>query len=238
MAPAPYSANDAMIMKEYFEKILGIGQVLVFTNEEVTIGKLNKVFNPNYGELQKAIIKGQTDVFVFFSGHGVPDKNGENTYLLPYDGVKEDLETFGYNTSKLYNNLSLLGARSVTVILDACFSGSSRKTETIPEENLIAQKGVKVKITKPWLAWPNFTVINSSTGEETSLGYDPSETGLFTYFLAAGLQGAADENGDKKITLGELKKYVTGNVTATSTRISGLQTPEFYGEDHLILVEY
>ena len=238
MAPAPYSANDAMIMKEYFEKILGIGQVLVFTNEEVTIGKLNKVFNPNYGELQKAIIKGQTDVFVFFSGHGVPDKTGENTYLLPYDGVKEDLETFGYNTSKLYNNLSLLGARSVTVILDACFSGSSRKTETIPEENLIAQKGVKVKIQKPWVAWQNFTVINSSTGEETSLGYDPSETGLFTYFLTAGLQGAADENGDKKITLGELKKYVTGNVTATSTRISGLQTPEFYGEDHLILVEY
>jgi len=238
LAPAPYAANDADIMKEYFEKILGIGQVLVFTNEEVTIGKLNKVFNPNYGELQKAIVKGETDVFVFFSGHGVPDKTGENTYLLPYDGLKEDLETFGYNTSKLYNNLSLLGARSVTVILDACFSGGSRKTEKIPEENLIAQKGVKVKVQKPWLAWPDFTVINSSTGEETSLGFDASETGLFTYFFAAGLQGKADENADKKITLGELKKYVTDNVTATSRRISGLQTPEFHGDDNLILVEY
>lgn len=238
MAPAPYADNDARIMKEYFEKILGIEQVLVFTNEEVTIGKLNKVFNPKYGELQKTIIKGETDVFVFFSGHGIPDKTGDNTYLFPYDGLKEDLETFGYNTSKLYSDLNALGARSVTVILDACFSGSSRQTETIPEENLLAQKGVKVKIHKPWLALPNFTVINSSTGDETSLGFDPSQTGLFTYFLAAGFQGQADENGDKFITLGELKKYVTDNVTTTSRRISGLQTPEFFGDEKMIMVQY
>ncbi len=238
MAPAPYADNDAIIMKEYFEKILGIEQVLLFTNEEVTIGKLNKIFNPVYGELQKAVVNNETDVFVFFSGHGVPDKSGNNTYLLPFDGVKEDLETFGYNTSKLYNDLGSINARSVTVILDACFSGSSRATETITEENLVAQKGVKIKLSKPWLAIPNFTIINSSTGEETSLGFDPSETGLFTYYFTAGLQGNADENADKKITLGELKKYVTNNVTTTSRKISGLQTPEFYGDDDQILVEY
>lgn len=238
MAPAPYADNDAIIMKEYFEKILGIDQVLIFTNEDVTIGKLNKIFNPNYGELQKAIVKGETDVFIFFSGHGVPDKNGENTFLLPYDGVKEDLETFGFNTEKLYNDLGSMGAHSVTVILDACFSGSSRKTANFSEENLVAQKGVKLKVRKPWLAISNLTVINSSTGEETSLGFDPSETGLFTYYFTAGLQGNADENGDKKITLGELKKYVTDNVTATSRKISGLQTPEFYGNEDQVLVEY
>lgn len=238
IAPAPYADNDAYIMKDYFEKVLGIGQVIYFTNEEVTISKLNKIFNPNYGELQKAIVKGQTDVFVFFSGHGIPDKTGTNTYLFPYDGVKEDLESFGYNTSKLYENLNKLEARSVTVILDACFSGSSRGTEKIREENLLAQKGVRVKTSKPWLAYPNFTVINSSVGEETSLGYDPSETGLFTYFLTAGLQGKADENRDKNVTFGELKKYVTENVTTTSTKLIGLQTPEFFGEDRNVMVEY
>ncbi len=238
MAPAPYADNDAIIMKEYFEKILGVDQVLLFTNDQVTIGKLKKIFNPVYGDLQKAVVSGETDVFVFFSGHGVPDKSGNNTYLLPYDGVKEDLETFGYNTAKLYNDLGSIGARSVTVILDACFSGSSRATESITEENLVAQKGVKLRVSKPWLAIPNITIINSSTGEETSLGFDPSESGLFTYFFTAGLQGNADANGDKKITVGELKKYVTDNVTATSRKISGLQTPEFYGEDEQVLVEY
>ncbi|MBI5217462.1 MAG: caspase family protein [Bacteroidia bacterium] len=238
MAPAPYADNDATIMKEYFEKVLGIEQVLLFTNNEVTISKINKVFNPDYGEFQKAVVKGETEVFVFYSGHGIPDKSGENTYLFPYDGVKEDLETFGYNTTKLYENLSKLGAKNVTVILDACFSGSSRKSEKMKEENLVAQKGVKIKPKNPWINNPSFTMINSSTGEETSLGFDPSETGLFTYYFCAGLQGKADESGDKKITMGELKKYVISKVMEHSKKISGLQTPEFTGDENTILVEY
>jgi hypothetical protein len=85
---------------------------------------------------------------------------------------------------------------------------------------------------------PKFTVINSSTGEETSLGYDASRSGLFTYYLCAGLQGRADANGDKQITLGELKTYISTNVMATSKKISGIQTPVFYGDENEILVKY
>ncbi|MBI4946150.1 MAG: caspase family protein [Bacteroidetes bacterium] len=238
IVPAPYADNDAEIMKEYFEKVLGIEQVLLFTNNEVSISKINKVFNPDYGELQKAVVKGETEVFVFYSGHGIPDKTGDNTYLFPYDGVKEDLLTYGYNTTKLYENLCKLEAKSVTVILDACFSGSSRMSEKIKDENLVVQKGVKIKPKNPWLNNPSFTMINSSTGEETSLGFDPSETGLFTYYFCAGLQGKADENGDKKITMGELKRYVISKVTENSKKIFGLQTPEFAGDENKILVEY
>jgi uncharacterized caspase-like protein len=238
MAPAPYADNDARIMKEYFEKVLGISQVLIFTNEEVTISRLNRVFNPGYGELQKAVIKDSTEVFVFFSGHGIPDKTGDNTYLFPYDGIKEDLETFAYNTNKLYENLEKLQSKKITVILDACFSGSSRQSTKIKEENLVAQKGVIIKAKKHWLDNEAFTMINSSTGTETSLGYDASETGLFTYFFCAGLQGKADENEDKIINLGELKRYVYKNVTENSQRMTGLQTPEFSGDEEGILVEY
>ncbi|MFN8257401.1 MAG: caspase family protein [Bacteroidales bacterium] len=238
MAPAPYADNDATIMKEYFEKVLGIEQVLIFKNEEVTAARLNKVFNPGYGELSKAIIKDSTEVFVFFSGHGIPDKTGENTYLLPYDGIIQDLETFGYNTYKLYDNLSKLGAKNVTVILDACFSGNSRTSEKQKVENLISQKGVIIKAKKPWVNNKDFFMINSSTGSETSLGFDQTETGLFTYYFCAGLQGRADENDDKKITVGELKKYVTSKVTDESRKIFGIQTPEFNGEEDRVMVEY
>ncbi len=238
MAPAPYSDNDANIMKEYFQKVLGIEQVLIFTNSDVSISKLKKMFNPDYGELQKAIVPGETEVFVFFSGHGVPDKSGKTVYLFPYDGVKNDLETFAYSTSELYENLNKLGAKKVTVIIDACFSGGSKKSEKFVEENLVAQKGVRVEIDKPWLNNPDFIMISSSTGDETSLGYDLSETGLFTYFFCAGLQGKADANEDKVITLGELKNYVITKVTENSKKLSGLQTPEFSGEDNTIMVEY
>ena len=51
-----------------------------------------------------------------------------------------------------------------------------------------------------WVNNPRFTVFSSSTSDETSLGFDPSETGLFAYYLCEDLQGKADANSNKQIT--------------------------------------
>ena len=101
-------------------------------------------------------------------------------------------------------------------------------------------KGVKIvpKISQPWMKNPNFTVFTSSSAEETSLGFDQSQTGLFTYYLCAGMQGEADEDKDGKITAGELKNYVTANVVNMSKKIMGLQTPKFHGNEDIVLIEY
>ena len=237
---APYAANDAEIMKRYFENRLGIpkNRIFLYTNDEVNGFFFTKTFDPVKGLIAKYVDKGQTDVFVFYSGHGMPNKTGDQVFLFPVDGDKEFVETQGYPISEFYENLNTLGAKSVTVILDACFTGVSRGSEQIKEQNLIAAKGIKIKVTKPWMSYNNFTVINSSSGEETSLGFDDSQTGLFTYFLTAGLRGAADKNKDGVITLGELKEYVEKNVMKISQRISGIQTPEFYGDTNRVLVTY
>ena len=238
IAPAPFAANDATVMAEYFKKVLGIEQVIVLKNDEVTYSKMDDIFNPRSGELASAIKKNETDVFVFYSGHGIPDKNGETTYLFPSDGKIANLENRAYSLSKFYSDLNELGARSVTVILDACFSGVARKTQNTQLANLTGQKGIKLKINRPWEYYYNFTVMNSSTNDETSLGFDEAEMGLFTYYVAAGLKGLADKNGDHKITLGELKEYVISNVTETSRKKGGIQTPEFSGNDDQVLVEF
>ncbi len=124
--------------------------------------------------------------------------------------------------------------------MDACFSGVSRTSGTYGTQNLVAMKGVAIKpdIMHPWENNPGFTVFTSSGFNETSLGFDPSETGLFTYYLCAGLQGNADMNADKKITSGELKQYINKNVKETSVKISGLQSPQFYGDENMVLTEY
>jgi|GEM_PF-473209 len=240
LPPAPFASNDADLINEYFQKRLGIDKVVIYKDNEVSGFIFDDVFNPDNGELQKAIVKGQTDLFVYYSGHGIPNKSGDNIYLFPSDGKISRLETQGYAINRLYENLEKLGAKSVTVFLDACFSGGSRITETTKTENLVAMKGVKIKpkIDGTYLNNPNFTVFNSSTGDETSLGFDASETGLYTYFLCAGLQGKADLNNDRKITFGELKKYLFDNVTETSRKISGIQTPEFFGNENTVLLEY
>ena len=159
-------------------------------------------------------------------------------YLFPNDGVKEGVEDFGYEMNKLYADLNTLGAKSVTVILDACFSGSSRSSEKLLAENISGAKGIKLKAKYDYTSFPNFTVINSSSGEETSLGLDASESGLFTYYFCKGLLGDADADANRKITVGEMKKYVTDNVKEASKKISGLQSPQFWGNENTVLVEF
>jgi hypothetical protein len=239
---APYAANDAEIMRRYFENRFGIdrNRILFYTNDKVNGIFFKKMFDPEKGELRDVIgnASKETDLFVFYSGHGIPNKNADQTYLFPSDGDIRFLEDYGYPITTFYENLNKLNTRSVTVILDACFSGASRGSGMYKEENLIAAKGIKLKVTKPWTAYKNFTVINSSSGEETSLGNDQTETGLFTYYFAAGLRGEADKNKNGEITLGELKEYVETNMIPHSRRISGTQTPEFYGDPSRVLVKY
>lgn len=239
-APAPYAASDADMMKNYFRNTLGIEKVYDFTNKKVTGNFFDNNFNPIYGELQKAVRKGETEIFVFYSGHGIPSAAGDRVYLLPSDGRLEAIEKQGYDLNTLYNNLEALNAKSVTVFLDACFSGVSRSTESNEARNLIAAKGALIRpvVAQPWLNNPGFTVFSSSEFDQTSLGFDASGTGLFTYFLAAGLQGKADANGDKKITAGELSDYINLNVSETSVKIRGLQTPRFNGNRETVLVRF
>lgn len=240
LPPAPYADNDAEIFSKYLKDRLGVEKVVVYKNEEVSGFIFDNVFNPDNGELQRAIVKGETDLFVFYSGHGIPSKDGQEIFLFPSDGRIDRLSIQGYNINTLYQNLEKLDAKSTTVIIDACFSGTSRTSERKQGENLVATKGVWVrpKILQPWQRNSNFTVINSSGLNETSLGFDPSQTGLFTYYICLGLQGEADLNNDNRITTGELYQFVSEKVQETSKKIFGVQTPQFNGNQDMILVEF
>jgi hypothetical protein len=237
---APYADNDADLMQKYFNRVLGIEKVFTYKDEEVSGFFFENMFHPDFGELQKAVNEGETEIFVFYSGHGMPSKNGERVYLLPSDGRLEALSRQGYDLNNLYANLNALNAKSVTIFIDACFSGVSRASENYDLENLVAMKGVSIKpkLKQPWVDNPNFTVFTSSAFNETSLGFDASESGLFTYFVCAGLLGEADNDLDGMVTTGELKDYVIENVIETSVKIRGRQTPRFYGNENLLLGSY
>ncbi len=240
LPPAPYAENDADLITKYFQKTLGIETVYTYKTNDVQGFFFFQNFNPANGELQKAIIKGETELFVFYSGHGIPDKAGENIYLFPSDGNVEMADVQGYNLNKFYNSLVALGAKKTVVFIDACFSGASKASEKIATQNLIASKGVIIhpKIVEPWQTDSTFCVFNSSSFNESSLGFDQSHTGLFTYYVCSGLQGQADLNRDSTITTGELSDYLRQKVPETSRKISsGIQTPEFHGNTNIILTE-
>ena len=73
VAPAPYAARDAQVMAKYFETSMGIQDVQLITNEQVTGNALSDIFDPSFGYLKSSVKPGQTDVFVYYSGHGMPD---------------------------------------------------------------------------------------------------------------------------------------------------------------------
>lgn len=239
LPPAPYAANDARLMTEYFKNTLGVKEVWTFYNQEVKGDFFENLFGSE-GRLTRSVKSGLTDLFVYYSGHGIPEKDGKDAYLFPYDGRLSDLNQCGYSLNRFYKALDELKAASVTVFLDACFIGVTKASVRYIPQNISGTKGILVRppSIQPWLNNPHFTVFASSHQDESSLAFDSSETGLFTYFLAIGLHGNADSNGDRKITLKELADYVSRKVVETSQKIRGEQTPQLNGNGERVLVEY
>lgn len=243
--PAPYAANDANIMENYFMNTMGVKKIIKITDTEVTRSKLMDIFAA-YGDLSRYVVPGETDIFVYYSGHGIPDKSADgkmDVYLIPDDCRKDMLSERGYSLNKLYSSLNDVGAKSVTVILDACFSGSSRQSSSYEGQSISNMKGIDVVIedmgVKPWMTNENFRVLTSSSGDQTSLAFDQSQSGLFTYYLALGMQGDADSDGDKTITLEELNKYVTEQVSKAARQIrNGNQTPQLLGNGNIVIAQY
>lgn len=235
---APYAERDASVMSEYFKKALGVGNVRLMTNEQVTNMELKRTFDPSRGRLASLVEPGKTDLFVYYSGHGVPMEGPDgrkDIFLIPYDVDKEWIRDEGFSLNKLYADLGKLNAKSVTVILDACFSGGSRRSEAFSTKSIANQKLVIIdqeEMEQPWLNNPNFRVFTSSRGDQASLGYDKSRSGLFTYFIAAGLQGDADKDGNGRVEMSELVDFVTGQVNKES---DGAQTPQFYGDSNFVV---
>ena len=111
--------------------------------------------------------------------------------------------------SELYRRLARLGARSVLVFLDACFSGAQRG-----EGMLMAARGVRIK-TSSERPTGNMVVFSAASGEQTAYPYKEKGHGIFTYYLLEKLQ---QTSGD--VTLGELFDHISTNVAQQSVVIN------------------
>ena len=57
------------------------------------------------------VYQGEAKVIFYYAGHGIPDEQNKNGYLLPVDG---------YGSDDLFKILGSMPSRSVTVFLDKC----------------------------------------------------------------------------------------------------------------------
>lgn len=207
-----YALNDGIAFSQYCAKTLGIPESNIHIRKDAT---LNNILAEISWLENIAKAYGNEAKFVFYyAGHGVPDESNGTAYLLPVDGKSNILAT-GYSIGKLYDQLNALKAQSVTVIMDACFSGAKRG-----EGMLASARGVAIKA-KAEAPKGNMMVITAAQGNETAYPYKEKKHGLFTYFLLKKLQ---ESKGNT--TYGELFDYIKKNVSQKSIVVNEKsQTP-------------
>ena len=200
-AKAIFADSDALMFRDYASEKLGIPENRIKTLVDDGADERQLLLSVK-NWLSRAMRQNQSDVYVFFAGHGLASDDGEKMYLLPYDGAPELLEDTAVSRDRLFSDIAAANPRSVTVFLDTCYSGTTRGPDM-----LIASRPIAIRANKQAVP-EGFTVMTAAAGDQTAKPLEEAKHGMFSYFLMKGMEGDADANQDNQITAGELHAYV------------------------------
>jgi hypothetical protein len=231
-----YAHNDAEAFKKYVTDVLGFREGNIIDLRDATQSQLSSAFGnerTHEGKIWQYVRPNRSDVVVFYSGHGVPGQKDKRGYLLPVDANPDTPEINGYPIDLLYKNLSKIKARTTTVFLDTCFSGESAK-------GMLIRSASPINITaKMPLLGKGMTVITAAQGDQLASWDDKAKHGLFTEHLLEALYGKADNNGNGKVTLKEIKAYLDEEMTYVARRrFNRHQQATVMGDDAVVLASY
>lgn len=208
----PSSHNDGTVFADYCRLTLGIPESNISLYKDASLAQTLEAMTDLRNKVDA--LGGNADVIVYYAGHGMPDEQTKDAYLLPVDGNPMVMKT-NYPLSDFYGELGNMKAQSVVVFMDACFSGARRDGDMLMSARSVV---LKPKETTPV---GNTLVLSAASGNETAMPYTEQNHGLFTYYL---LQKLQKSNGNT--TLKELCDYVIDNVKKQSNFINHKpQTP-------------
>ena len=230
VAKADFANADAKDFYTYASRALGIKPEnikLLVDDGADDIEMLNAFQN----WLPLKVNKGKTDVYVFYSGHGFPSQDGKSLYFLPFNVDKQYLDRTSVKQKEIVAALQKAQAKSVTMFIDACYSGQTRNGEV-----LVA--GIKpVFITTEERAYPpEFTVITASAADQFSSASQDLKHGIFSFYLMKAMEGDGDENKDGRITSGELQRYLSDMVGRQAMGLNRTQNTQLFGDADRVLV--
>jgi len=214
---------DAEGIKGYATHALGIANENIIFLKDATQTDLVGTFgnkDNHKGKLFRYLTENKSNVFVFYSGHGAPG-DGDTNYLVPTDAEASLIDLNGYPLKMLYQNLSKLPAKSVTVVLEACFSGASEAGTVINNASPVYLKAKDTGIPS------NITVIAAGAANQMASWEKDKSHGLFTKYFLKGMSGEADNDNNRKVSWDELRSYLAKTVTRSAMRNYGReQTPQ------------
>ena len=204
-----FSKNDAGIVKDYL-KALGFRErnIEFITDEKATKSSIEKSIEawiPNR-------IKSESSVFIYYSGHGAPDPQTGEAYLVPYDGDPNYLSVTGYPLKRLYDKLGRFNAGEIIVVLDSCFSGSGSRS--------VLAKGARplVMLAENSTLSQNIVVLTSTQVGQISSSSPDRKQGIFTFYFLKAIK-------DGKKNIAEIYEYIKPLVEDEAKAINTQQTP-------------
>lgn len=230
VAKADFANADAKEFYTYASRALGIKpeniKLLVDDGAD-----LSDVLDAFQNWLPLKVNKGKTDVYVFYSGHGYPSQDGKGLYFLPFNVDSKILDRTSVKQIEVVAALQRAQAKSVTMFIDACYSGQTRNGEVL----VAGIKPVFIKADDKAYP-PEFTVITASAADQFSSASPDLKHGIFSFYLMKALEGDADENNDGRLTSGELQRYLSEMVGRQAMGLNRTQNTQLFGNADRVLM--
>jgi uncharacterized caspase-like protein len=228
--PVDYAGRDAEAMRRFLVQSFGFKVENVIFERDASFATLTRVFGSAAearGQLAGYVQPdSSSDVVIFYSGHGAPDPGTGTAYLVSSDADPQSIRLTGYPMRQLQANLAQLPARSITMFIDACFSGLADRGALL--------RGISpltLRVENPVLAHPRSVILTASQATEVSGWYDTQQHGLFTYVLLDALSKSLSPSAGGAVpSARELAQQVGPEVQRLSRRLRQReQTPQIFG---------
>jgi hypothetical protein len=233
-----FAFEDGNLIRRYLIETFGFKPGNILFRENATKGDFELFFGTKddyKGKLYNLVKRNESDVFIYYVGHGAPSSNDNKGYFVPVDCDPNYVNIGGYALEIFYNNLSKIESKTTTIILDACFSGVNIIKNISP---------IIIKVENPIVTSDNSIILTSSKDTEYSTWYNGMKHSLFTYFFIKAIHNRnADKNNDGKLTFAEIHDFVNDEnegVPYFARRLhSRDQYPQIIGKNfERIFIEY
>jgi hypothetical protein len=200
LAPIAESSELLTVMdrdtQERYPKLAGVARVPTREALRASVARLRERLRAERRAGERQV------VFVFFSGHGALDYDGQPALALA-DG--------GLGHAFLYRDvLAELPADEIHLLLDACHAEAVvRPRDADAQSVAVSPAQASAFLLENTLArFPNTGAIMAASTDAKAHEWDAVRHGVFTHELLSALRGAADVNGDLRLEYSEVYAFM------------------------------
>lgn len=166
------------------------------------------------------------DLFVFFfAGHGKEHKG--RSYLVPVDGVCDQVPETCVPLSSVLERISRLPAKRRLMLFDMCHAGGvDGPSSGLPASFAREAQSVRESV-----------VLSACDIGERSLEHDSLKGGVFTHFWSEGLRGGVRASVDGRITVFDVQRYAEERTMDFTSQLGHKQHPRIWANSPTIYMK-